>query len=101
MAKLLKNAYCKDIQLEPSLLSVNNYQLPSGTILGDQARLDILLGKSILWRCQPLARYVKLISVPPRDKCNEFRAWHRQVRNLNYTIGVFNIGWDGKGGKEP
>ena len=43
LAKLMKNANCKHIQLEvePSLLPVNNYQLPCGTILGDQARLDI------------------------------------------------------------
>ena len=41
LAKLMTTAKCKDVQLEPSLLPVNNYHLPSGTILGDQARLDI------------------------------------------------------------
>ena len=41
IAKLMTTAKCKDVQVEPSLLPVNNYQLPQGTILGDQARLDI------------------------------------------------------------
>ena len=40
IAKLMTTAKCKDVQVELSLLPVNNCQLPQGTILGDQARLD-------------------------------------------------------------
>ena len=39
--RLMKSAKCSDVQTEPRLLPVNNYNLPSGTLLGDQARLDI------------------------------------------------------------
>ena len=39
--RLMKSAKCSDVQTEPGLLPVNNYHLPSGTLLGDQARLDI------------------------------------------------------------
>ena len=39
--RLMKSAKCSEVQTEPGLLPVNNYHLPSGTLLGDQARLDI------------------------------------------------------------
>ena len=32
---------CKDVQNEPVLLPVDGLELPKGTVLGDQARLDI------------------------------------------------------------
>ena len=41
IGKIMETAKCKDIQLEPSLLPTNGYQLPPGTITGDQSRLDI------------------------------------------------------------
>ena len=41
LAKMMKIVNCKDVQTEPGLLPVNNFVLPRGTILGDQARLDI------------------------------------------------------------
>ena len=41
VARVMKTAKCKDIQTEPLLLPTNGQQLPPGTIVGDQARLDI------------------------------------------------------------
>ena len=39
-AKLLEGA-CKDVEVEPHLLPVENEELPRGTTLQDGARLDI------------------------------------------------------------
>ncbi|KAG1710471.1 Sodium- and chloride-dependent glycine transporter 1 [Nymphon striatum] len=41
ISKLLVNVKCKDVQIEPHLLSTRGYQLPSGSVTADQARLDI------------------------------------------------------------
>ncbi|KAG1662485.1 hypothetical protein GQR58_020916 [Nymphon striatum] len=41
VSKLLVNVKCKDVQIEPPLLSTRDYQLPCGSITADQARLDI------------------------------------------------------------
>ena len=41
VAEVMKTAKCKDIQTEPLLLPTNGQQLPTGTITGDQARLDV------------------------------------------------------------
>ena len=41
LGKMMKVVNCKDVQIEPPLLPVNGQHLPSGTEIGDQARLDI------------------------------------------------------------
>ena len=41
VAKVMKTAKCKDLQTEPLLLPTERQQLLSGTIIGDQARLDV------------------------------------------------------------
>ena len=41
IGKIMKSVKCKDVQIEPWLLPVDGQHLPSGTELGDQARLDI------------------------------------------------------------
>ena len=41
VAEVMKTAKCKDIQTESLLLPTNGQQLPTGTITGDQARLDV------------------------------------------------------------
>ena len=40
-AELMRTVKCKDVQTEPVLLPVDGLELPKGTVLGDQARLDI------------------------------------------------------------
>ena len=40
-AELMRTMKCKHVQTEPVLLSVDGLELPKGTVLGDQARLDI------------------------------------------------------------
>ena len=40
-AELMRTVKCKDVQAEPVLLPVDGLELPKGTVLGDQARLDI------------------------------------------------------------
>ena len=39
-AELMRTVKCKDVQIEPVLLPVDGLELPKGTVLGDQARLD-------------------------------------------------------------
>ena len=39
--ELTRTVKCKDVQTEPVLLPVDGLELPKGTVLGDQARLDI------------------------------------------------------------
>ena len=41
VVEVMKTAKCKDIQTAPLLLPTNGQQLPTGTITGDQARLDV------------------------------------------------------------
>ena len=41
LVKVMSAAKCRDIQTEPLLLPIDGQQLPTGTVLGDQARLDI------------------------------------------------------------
>ena len=40
-AELMRTVKCKDVQTELVLLPVDGLELPKGTVLGDQARLDI------------------------------------------------------------
>ena len=40
-AELMRTVKCKDVQTEPVLLPVDGLELLKGTVLGDQARLDI------------------------------------------------------------
>ena len=40
-AELMRTVKCKDVQTEPVLLPVDGLELPKGTVIGDQARLDI------------------------------------------------------------
>ena len=44
LAKLMKNTNCKDIQLEPSLFPVKNYQLPK--------LVEQYLGTKLVWISQ-------------------------------------------------
>jgi hypothetical protein len=38
---VMSAAKCRDIQTEPLLLPIDGQQLPTGTVLGDQERLNI------------------------------------------------------------
>ena len=39
--ELMRTVKCNDVQTEPVLFPVDGQELPKGTVLGDQARLDI------------------------------------------------------------
>ena len=47
----MRTVKCKDVQTEPVLLPVDGLEFPKGTVLGDQARLDISASSKIDLEC--------------------------------------------------
>ena len=59
----MRTVKCKDVQTEPVLLPVDGLELPKGTVLGDQARLNIFA--RLIWNASELAYFDVRVSYAP------------------------------------
>jgi hypothetical protein len=94
IGKIMETAKCKDIQLEPPLLPTNGYQLPTGTIIGDQARLDI--SARSVWNVLERAFFdVRVFHAPAPTNANKpiqqmYRA-HENEKKRAYNARVIHV----------
>ena len=94
IGKIMKVVKCKDIVIEPQLLPTNGQQLPSGTITGDQARLDI--SARSVWHVLERAFFdVRVFHAPaPTNASKEILAMylaHETEKKRNYNARVIEI----------
>ena len=94
IGKIMKVVKCKDIVIEPQLLPTNGQQLPSGTITGDQARLDI--SARSVWNVLERAFFdVRVFHAPaPTNASKKIPAMylaHETEKKRNYNARVIEI----------
>ena len=94
-AELLKShGICKDVEVEPSLLPISGEVLPSGTVMGEEARLDVCARN--LW--SPLAKAFADIRVfhpqaqtnGTKSICAMYRS-HELEKKRKYNSRVINV----------
>ena len=93
-AQLMRTVKCKDVQTEPLLLPTNNLQLPRGTILGDQARLDI--SARSVWNALERAFFdVRVFHAPAPSNANKpipaMYVSHETEKKRNYNARVLEV----------
>ena len=94
-AELLKShGICKDVETEPSLLPISGEVLPSGTVMGEEARLDVCARN--LW--SPLAKAFADIRVfHPQAQTNSTKSIsamyrsHELEKKRKYNSRVINV----------
>jgi len=80
-ADLMRTVKCKDVQTEPVLLPVDGLELPKGTVLGDQARLDI--SARSIWNASERAYFdVRVFHAPaPSNASKSIPAMYQSHEN--------------------
>ena len=94
-AELLRShGICKDVETEPSLLPVSGQHLSTGSVLGDDARLDVSARN--LWT--PLARaFLDIRVFHPQAQTNSVKSIpamysaHEQEKKRKYNSRVINV----------
>ncbi|KAG1650422.1 Carnitine O-palmitoyltransferase 1, liver isoform [Nymphon striatum] len=94
ISKLLVNVKCKDVQIEPHLLSTRGYQLPSGSITADQARLDI--SARSVWNMLGRAFFdVRVFHAPAPSNMNksipQMYSHHENLKKRSYNARVIEV----------
>ena len=94
VAQVMRTAKCKDIQTEPLLLPINGQQLPSGTITGDQARLDI--SARSVWNVLERAFFdIRVFHAPAPTNASkpihQMYLTHEQEKKRKYNARVLEV----------
>ena len=85
-AELMGTVKCKDVQNEPVFLPVDGLELLKGTVLGDQARLDI--SARSIWNASVRACFdVRVFHAP---NCilltmQGFLKWRKEASHLKFS----------------